>query len=453
VETGNFELSLPTSTLTQLEPCAGRGREIYGGSAEVRREESGVLSLRFLSSKAIPTDRTFSMLDVPAGEVIPNTEFFTLDGLETDGRKWIGARMLPEISSGSGGTVISAALDELRVEGVFPRGLAPSVTLYFRSSARVDPLPRMEFGPTAIMYAPNSRPPSFAASDKWELGLAGTKGGFCVELQATSGHTLPAHANEKLLRALELWTGDRLEPVAEVMYDGSKCEVAIKAGRGMAETTSFPVQNQSPTLLGDRKRWLVLLLDRLLVEPSTDWSPFVIHLRSANGAIGQPLDQAALALSVAAEGMVTSHFKDVRRSDHEDHAAAVDQAIELISSSSLPESFRSRARGALSGIKGVRAGDLLKALEEQGQLPVGSGATWSSLRNKAAHAASLSATDAGLLFRQCCQALMLVRRLAFLAAKYEGHYVDYSEMGWANARWPSESHAKAPPGGVAPPNQ
>ena len=52
---------------------------------------------------------------------------------------------------------------------------------------------------------------------------------------------------------------------------------------------------------------------------------------------------------------------------------------------SIAERFKKRASGSLSGIKNARINDRLRALENEGAIPLGATKAWTEIRNGTAH--------------------------------------------------------------------
>jgi hypothetical protein len=436
---GRFDLALPRATLSQLSPTPGKPLESYEGSADISINDQGRLELRFLCPTAISIASVFSRWNVEAGEAIPPHMLFSFRGMEIDRREWTCESLYPDMSSGAGGTIIKATLSEITSRSTSPGERPvpnPLVTSYYAVKPRFTGRTRQHFGQNTLEHPDSSDDFGiYAKGAGWRLALHIENEWFSSHAEADD-ELFDGGFTDKVVRALEFWSGTILEPIYEIVRRKTEVRVFIRSRRRRKTQTGYPPVSHNPSYLHEELNLVVRFLDHAVRSKSSTWSPIVIHSRSAMTALDGPLELAALGLSVAVEGMVKAEFANVRRAGRIDHSAATDDLISRLSAdASLDAEFRERVVGSLRNLKNVRPGDILRGLEERDLIPPKSERVWQQLRNPAAHADQMNAADIDKLYRRCLAVLALAHQLVFLAIGYQGPYTNHSKRGWPTEHW------------------
>lgn len=440
---GKLSMAFPNVTLTQLEQRKGQPLEVYTGTGHVSLDERGRLRLQFLTQTNLSIHQTFPILEVEPGELIPKSMMFRFEGVETDGRRWVCEEFIPHFSSGPGGSIATATFGSLStIRQVAPEHVRQSstVTSFFKVKPSFWAVPWSSFAAETLKH-PHEQAAKRGLKingNGWKLVLAADEAWFSSHTECTPSDIANGFA-DKVVRALELWLGQHLEPVYEVLADGDKRTITLHSSYIRAFQNSYPpVNERAPGTVGDSLQLFRLFLDRLAADPKPDWSPLVIHTRTATASMEGPLDLMALVLSVSVEGLVRSELPTIKRAVAADMNNDIDAVTKLIQDGNYCADFKKRAPGIIGNLRGTSPRDVLLVLEGANSLPAGSEKVWSSLRNRAAHATtggSVSQAQIEQLYQDCRAVLVLLYRLVFLALGYQGLHSDYSAKGWRDEPW------------------
>lgn len=160
-----------------------------------------------------------------------------------------------------------------------------------------------------------------------------------------------------------------------------------------------------------------------------------------NRAWQSNIENSSLSLGVAIEGIMKSYFWELGLPDDEIRQQA-DEPIEKLDN----VAFGERIKGwLLSGINGLLNNSSSKGalyqMVKDGLLSEKMADEWVKLRNRSVHPDRLNEDRQS--FQKyldqiyCCIALFY--RLLFVIIRYEGSYVDYSEEGWPDKRFPQQA--------------
>ena len=144
------------------------------------------------------------------------------------------------------------------------------------------------------------------------------------------------------------------------------------------------------------------------------------------------IENAALAVTVAIEGVTKSYFKDMGFPDTE-FLEQADDAKEKLKNLELSARIKERLLGSIGQAKSSTTKSALYSLSQKGFFSKKLVSDWTVLRNKSAHSDNL---DDGAIQEYidktfCC--LNLFYRLMFLVTGYKNNYINFSIAGWPEA--------------------
>lgn len=234
---------------------------------------------------------------------------------------------------------------------------------------------------------------------------------------------------ELFIEALSIMTGRFCSVLYSTLYKNN--EYALKLNSipsDLSNISTFPLLNISSF---GRLFEIQNFLSRYLNFFEKEHDVFFGYWYKINRAWQGGVENAALALCVAVEGVLKNYYKDISLLDQE-FIKQTDSAKTLIQQIGLHKEIEQRIISNLGQIKNASPRIALRNLVEQGKIAKEFIKAWTVLRNKSAHADILENDRKALqeYLDNFYKVITLFNILLLLKIEYCGSYMNGSELGW-----------------------
>jgi hypothetical protein len=435
-----FNIDCPRMVLrNSLNPA----RDVYEGPGSIYQTPEGDLAFKlYAGGPRVPTEVLFGRVSGPnalkAGEIIPRSEYSSLEATSMRGAVWRGEFILPDLNQGATdhGPVITGFLRELVNTTAESRteGKSSHLSLVFAESfdfpANTPTTTKTLVRDKEIGFSGNwSRAIFEAAGLEFEL----ERKAQTVALTAQSKNTaLLGNLDLRVCEALEFTLSESHEWVVRVVFQGGETITTLRRfPKARAKRTPRPpihcrtMDEATP----DVWRLFAKYLEYVITCPDPQWHPLSYSTHAAVVGEEGSLDAGLLALPVAIEGALKVGFPSLGAPDRL-LQEQIDAACKLICDSGLEPKFRKRVLGSFKQMGRPRAKDRLLALQRAGVTREGLVRAWDAIRHQAVHADRPDWTKIDELYREYQSALTLLNEIVFLIIGYTGRYTDYSTPDW-----------------------
>lgn len=426
IASNQFGLDFVRAKLTQQGSDAPR---LYEGPGSLTQDERGALQLKLYCGASGDQDLAAEMVadfnrqDLTPGQLLGQDYYYLFEGVDLYGRIWSANNVAINVTTGmsSGGQIVRAK----RLRRI--KNCSESA---FGGSDRI------------VMVVPGTFRVPFTGSQPQEAGfsicnidLGGstavlkTKAGTLVVEVALTGQDLLLFP-QRVLEAVGVAIGARLRPQVEVTLAGGERTQVIRSLEDEAHR-SHRLQSPMPTRgPGDFSDFQALVVN-FLAAFDKPYDQLAGYWFRALSAFSDSLENQALVLTTAIEGVLKTYFSEDTKPDAE-YVAQISAAKPLVKALPLGVRARERLLGSLGNAKDPTATNALHALEKNQRIPEGLREVWKELRNKMSHADELQWDDAKtqLFINDLYGCLELFYRLLMLHIGYEGRLICYSKVGW-----------------------
>lgn len=372
------------------------------------------------------------------GEEIPKDEYFELRATDISGYEWTCSKVHVKRHGSAYGLVLTGQMfDVLKHEsnsGSSPHGSV--LTLHFLEGLNV-PLNRWK--------STRSELNGQVTESKIEQVRSEFESGslrFIVEKATPEQGSTIVHvfSNEPLADGLETRVEETLRYVT--MRPVRWC-VMQKRSPGSLLVTLTPKRKHSKPLFDEPldprsdladDYWKLFLayFEYVSKQPSrAEYHPLSVHLFHLTEGETKQLDGVGLIVSVAVEGVLKCAYPSTGEPSYGFLEEVERIRDEIRTLAFNDEALRARVDGALNAMKGIRPGDQMKELVNQGVMTAHQQKTWTRLRNSSAHASVKFDPDSiNKRWAECLTVYTLLNRLIFHAIGYKGQFCDYESRGW-----------------------
>lgn len=437
----SFAMDCPRMVLRQNIETDPR---IYEGPGTIYQNGQGDLLFKVYSGGSPDTKMLWRMFGpdaLKAGEVIPRTEYFTLEATSMKGADWRCDVALPRLNQGViGGPVATGTLYELTNETNDPNATGESAFLSLRFGKEFD-------------FPGNAKRITRTSLNDAERGLSGDwtsasfrVGGLDFEFQKDHGGVLlsaerqetrlPAHLDLRICEALEFTFFQHERWIIRVISEGSSHKTTLRPFQRTSKISHFHPLRFGGSSPSDCPVWNLFgkYLEFVLKHDQPQWHPVSENIHLAVMSDGGSLESQLIGLAIAIEGVVKIGFPAIADPDAP-LLAQITAASKLIAESSLDDSFKRRVAGVFGGMEHPRAKDKLLAFVETGIIRSELVKAWSGMRNSAVHASGLDPAEIRTVYKEYQTAVTLLNELVMLLIGYQGPYTDYSVVGWPQRDW------------------
>ncbi len=427
----HLTLDCPIITLSK-QVSDSNNNDLHKGAGFISQVEDGQFLLKLYSDKSYPINKFLSQSGSKAGELIKESEYFSLSAFDLYGRNWTTDRLLITIhSSNNKGYLITSKIRELQYKHELHKPLDFSfLKIRFRNN--------IDF-PCNIITKNQKIVDGEEISGAYKRNVVKFDScGFNFEIHKQKiGVEIKVYSksisiNEAIIvritEAFQFIFGTTLSWATLEITQGQKSIVKIKPphmGKDISRvfpplTLTYHAEHNDIWKLFDK------YLKHVISFNKNTWHPLFMRIHSVIESGNASFEAKALTISVSIEGILKSEFFKVFEID-ENFKKQINRAKELFKKCpDLSSEFQKRLEGSLGNMRNPRAKDRLLILKEKGLIENKFIIAWDKLRNSSAHADSANWEDLQTFLDRYSTVLVLFYQLIFLSIKYTGKYSDYS---------------------------
>lgn len=421
----NLVLDCPVIILSKQ--TSDSDEEIYKGSGYISQVE-GCFLLKLYLDEPLPAEEIFSSSRSRVGELIKDSEYFSISAFDMNDRNWKAKRLLINKHSNDKGCVITSEINELYFERELQEPLKCSIlNMRFRDN--------IDF-PCNATTESKKMVEGQEISGEWKRNIAKFSScGINFELHKQEiGFEVKACSDTvsisepiavRITEGLQFIFAKSLSWVIQEMPHRISVTKIRSPFIGKDNARDFPPL--SSMLYDSKDLWRLFdkYLNYVIQYNEITWHPLFMRIHKVIESWEAPLEAEALTLSVCLEGILKSEVADIFKAD-ENLKNQIDKLIVVAGSAVFTEDFKKRLTGSLSNMLRPRAKDKLFILKEKGLIEESLIEAWDKLRNSSTHADSVNYEDLQTFLNLCKTVLVLFYKIIFLLIKYTGTYTDYS---------------------------
>jgi len=439
IANNNFNLDFVQARLVQQASAQPR---MYEGSGSVFQDASGKLQLK-LYCRVENAEEEFSAAFIgqtlTPGQLVGPDHYYSFEGVDLTGQTWTASDIAIDVQTGvsAGGSVVCARrLRQIQSDSVLTSVSNEQAVLIVPGTFRVP-----------FTHAQPGTGEKGLSACTLELGDAATAsvktkdGALIVVLTLTNQNS--KDYTLRVLEALGIAIGALLRPQVEVILaNGQRRQVVSSLGNDAAR--SHALVPAVPT--GDRKsfRDFQAFVVKFLAAFSGPYDQLAGYWFRVLSAFGNSLENQALVLTTAIEGVLKAYFPKEAKPDAE-YLRQLAETKPVVRELTIGQRAQQQLLNSLGNAKKPTAANALHALETQGRIPQNLRNVWKDLRNKMSHADELQWDDAKsqLFINDVYGCLELFYRLVMLHIGYEGRVTSFSKVGWPEESLTAFKHGVA----------
>lgn len=419
-----FSLEFPQAKLTQKN---GEPPRVCKGPANITQLDDGRLVLK-LNHLYGSRDEVFEEFNTSIfnrkkfqlGQIIDDHHYFDFEGVDISGDTWTSSRIWisGDVDISSNSKVVTAPLQS--IETFFENTTASQETV------------------NAQLYIPGKCNIPCPANN---LSIAGRS---CVLEQHDSyleiiadltGEPDPDNHLNLILEGLSIGLGYYLRPrLKNVNYSGRQIQIIYSSPKDQRQLKLPP---PIPTSHPHNSENLQVFLSKFIAAIDKCHSPLVGYWFRVLQAFEGDVENSALVLTIAVEGLLKNYYKSTSIPDKE-FIQQLKEAKSLIKALPLGERAQSYLMRSLGNAKRTSPKNSLYKLVEAKLISEDMVVVWTNLRSKSAHADELKfeahELQAFVDERNVC--LELLYRLVLGKISYSGEIVQYSIKDWPHTDFP-----------------
>jgi len=418
----------------ELESKDGEESGCYQGAGRLLLDEDGQLQLTLYDTTHTVDLQRFSG-NVKRGSWLPKSEYYDMRAFSMSGEIWNATDCSPgtEVHVARDGAIVRAHLDSIRSESDSDPGERDWTWLYFADRIK---MPTNIATIRTVRESDETKPRQgfernvWKISDQdWEICFRRGENGLSVEVLS------PRMANPRnLCRRVEetIWFALGQPLAADVVryrWGGRGGCLIRSRGRSAKLPSALPPYAFQFTDTAEVLGSIFLSYLRFAIGEARDrYHPVSIQIRKVLEAERRTIEEQALALCVAIEGLVNIGFIHHGHASEETLKAV--SSLETVLFEPLKNSIlRERVKGFVSSVKRANARNALHSLAEKGMIAREQLQAWEDLRHDAAHG-----KEYALHYREIAESVfrlrVLMNSLILQLIGYDGPYTDYGTLGW-----------------------
>jgi hypothetical protein len=189
-----------------------------------------------------------------------------------------------------------------------------------------------------------------------------------------------------------------------------------------------PMPHSSPYHVAPVKEFI----EKYLLVVTAPYAELYGFWHKINRAWQGGIENAALATTVAIEGITKTYFKEYGLPD-DDFVSQANAALEPIKKLEIGDRIRERILASIGQAKNSNPKSALFKLAVDGYFNKDLVKEWVALRNMSAHADKLDPDEVQKYIDKVYKCLLLFYSLIFILLDYENLYNDFSRDGWPEA--------------------
>lgn len=436
---GNLEIHCLVMKLVRPKP----NHKSFSGSGFIKQTSDGNFEFVMYSKKVIPAFEVFKEMfggeeQYRPGQLIPDTDYFTLTCFDDKGRKWIGEQIWPEKNSSGKGTILTGEFNQLQMKGRLAKpSLQNSVTLEFIGDFKIPANTAKKVEQTIgneqsvisssrniLIFEHNSIEYSFSKEINFlKLGISSKTKKFRKNYVT------------RVTEALQFVLGQTMSWAIFTKYQGKTSYLILRTNKQKMINSRPPI-SANPTNIDAFRFMFSAYLDYVLSFKGNYFHPISSQVRSIAQARSVNIETLALVLSISVES-VLKYVKN-NKSMSKEELEWISKAEVYFSQWTGPDMIKKRIVNFISAtLKNPKAAK--QSLHELVQLRVTSyrhKKAWDELRNKIAHGSGMGSMSLQEFLDINNTVLVLFYHLIFYIIGYKGKYIDYSVKGWPESTYP-----------------
>lgn len=453
---GRFELPFLELRLRKNDP---EDSHEYKGPGEIRQADDGQLTLRLFDPTA---PLRFPPPSWPAGQIVPQKDYYTLEGRAMDGSIWRAEHLLPHESwaAGSGGCLVTARV--WRVTSV-------SKSIVSRGHHRLvmvvpEPLRLPGNAYTKTETTSGSMSLTGASLDTAEFHhgelhfhCRALKDRTVIDVRASRPHR---HLDTRVIESLQFLLGRKVQPV-HVHWDTPEGEVDQLLSFQRADpryvASILPPLRLDPLSSGDAWTLFALYLSFVSSEESENFHPISAEWETLIHSSLTGVEGRVLVAAVAAEAILKivdlegAKLKPELPGDDAEVASWIERILDFVRANGGEPRIIKRIKGFFSSLLGLTTSHRFKRLASKGVVDGRLVQNWGTLRNTRGHGVKGGVKAPEEVVAAYDAIIGLLYQLVFYAVGYKGQYLAYGEYGWPTRQYPSELTGPSSPVTPAPP--
>jgi len=433
--TNSFSLEFLRAKLTQKN---NEAPVVYSGPGSVTQQSDGTLILKlyhlYESSEEFikGVNISFGGSGLQPGQIIADHHYFDFEGTDLSGQKWTSNHIWTSghVSFPTSGIVVTAELQQVQSLSVTNAEQAIKTT-------------------KATLYVPGKyNIPYFKSEQKedsygffiCELNITGRlctlrKYDTYLEIVADlAGVTNPDKQLDLIIEGLSIATGYHLHPHLKIAnYSGQHMQVIYSR---TIDDRDLKLPPPIPTSHPRHAACLQVFMDKFIEVNDGDHSPLVGYWFRVLQAFSIDIENRALVLTIAIEGLLKNYYSEAGMPDKEFLKEISDAELQI---KKLPigERAQNRLLSTLGNAKSASPKNSLFALAEAKLVSKDLVKLWTKVRNKSAHAEELrfEPHERQEFIDELNGCLELFYRLLLGQINYSGEIIQYSAVGWPEAQF------------------
>lgn len=427
ISNGDYSFDFLKIHLTQMK---AESPVEYSGSGSVSFSEDGSLQLKMYHLYSDPNQgfqdfaNTFGKSHAP-GKIISKEHYFAMQAFDVKGNEWRADYLWinGDISIPAIGRVITTRVTSITCESQVPNSTSLSLLVIAHG--------KMEF-PWNSYEESNGH----VALKKFEV----RKDDFSGAVRKIDDNTIQItstlegkYANETsanlFLESISIAVGRHIRPVVQVNVINTKKTISVFSRRPHLEVKL--VSQPFPTRAPHHAENLGVFIESYLNSIHEAYSPFFGYWYRILDATDSEIENKALVITTAIEGVLKSYFSTSGHPDSEFIKEATD-AKSCVKLLYIGKRIKERILNSLGQACGFTAKNALHNLQKSGLISSEMIKAWSALRNKCAHADQLRSSDleTQLVLDQTFSCIGIFFILLFSKIHYRGTFIEYSKEGW-----------------------
>jgi hypothetical protein len=438
---GKFEIDFSSIALTQL----GNGTLVINGCGCLEMGSSGNFSVKFYAdiqrTDVQALEQLISGEDLISGELVPDTHYFSFEGVDYAGVHWLSDKCSLGHRDGYGTSMMfRLAVSSIEAKSKFPPMQGKSA-LVMRFLGDFE-FPYFQTTEGTVSGSDGQTLRSWSHRDSQTFAV----GDLQFEIRREEQHkdwtkfsvvcplqVVPTTLKNRVEETLSLLMAGRMK--ACIVEETAAEEHIVRLSPPYKFNHGF-LRGSVPSAMGYSNEYWGLFQKYFLYVFDSRCDDFVHPLSLQLSRIyidgRQNLEVFALLLGVAVEGVLNlDEFTGLGLPDAET-CKAIDALLNSVDTSCAAKpSLAPRFRGAISAMKRPRAKDKLLALKANGIIDETMYKAWDKLRNSSAHAASLAdVSEVDQLIQRCHIVYEVINRLVCYLVCYRGRKINYAKPGW-----------------------
>ena len=457
-EIGSSKWRLDCTTMV-LRSGASSHPARLSGPGTIHQSQDGHIHFRLYASRERNLDEWRAYDALRAGEIIPDTAYYTLVATDTSGRQWKCSRFIPSFDRGTTGKSIAfGVLPDIESRGRLPTSFSPrssTLSLWVFDDVAI---PCNANTTTTTSVARGTTRSKQGTRNAWRFRSLGIdflirrmhSTLLVVEASLLSG-PLPLAFEDRLMEALEFVLGRTMVWTIMNVKRGRSQTVAVRELPRRAKGGRFqaPLPPQHLALNARGKYTTAFhrsLFERYLAHTVGHrgrhhalWG-LLSAVREASAAAF--LDAEALTVTVAIESLLHSEFPNLGHPTKSEKKA-ISKLKAYLQRWRGSQDLKDRVAGSIAQLTQSRAMDKMRKLATSGAITQRQLEAWQRLRNPTTHAYLRSGISSTELIDLVQQMEVLLYHLTFLAIGYRGPYMDFASPDWPTRTYEAPRRRKA----------